>query len=457
MENKKYRILILALIGLFSSCSKDWLEKKPDISLVVPKSLGDLQALMDNTFQAFNFGGCVLGEVASDNYYVTPEVYQSMSLLERNAYAWSTEIYTSNYDVFEWQIGYTQIYYTNVVLETLKELNPQKDITLYNNVLGSALFYRSFAYYDMVQVYAKGYDEHTANTDLGLPIKVSSNINELSARSTIAETYKRIIEDTKQASQSLPLVQDYKTRPSKPAAFALLARTYLAMEQYQEAYLYADSCLQLYSKLLQFKDLDLNSSTPIPRFNDEILFASTMASLNTLFIGSSAKIDSGLYNSYEPRDLRKSVFFKIGISGLPELFGRYSADDYVLFNGLAVDEIYLIRAEAACRTGQYAKGMEDLNTLLKTRWDKGFIELTADNQEEALLKILAERRKELCFRGLRWSDLKRLNKDERFKKTLVRMVNGTEYTLPPNDNRYVYPIPPLETNLNPSIVQNPRN
>jgi hypothetical protein len=100
--------------------------------------------------------------------------------------------------------------------------------------------------------------------------------------------------------------------------------------------------------------------------------------------------------------------------------------------------------------------MNNLNALLVKRWKTGtFIPLTASNTDDALNKILLERRKELCFRGIRWSDLKRLNKDLKYSKTLVRVLNGQTYTLLPNDPKYVLPIPDNEIRVS-GIEQNLR-
>ncbi len=72
------------------------------------------------------------------------------------------------------------------------------------------------------------------------------------------------------------------------------------------------------------------------------------------------------------------------------------------------------------------------------------------------MKILEERRKELPFTGqLRWEDLRRLNKDQRFAKILVRTIAGNEYQLLPNSKRYVFPIPDIEIELS-GIPQNER-
>jgi len=70
--------------------------------------------------------------------------------------------------------------------------------------------------------------------------------------------------------------------------------------------------------------------------------------------------------------------------------------------------------------------------------------------------ILDEKRKELPFTGnSRWEELRRLNKEQAFAKTLTRFVNNQTYTLAPNDNRYVWPIPDQEIRLT-GMAQNPR-
>jgi hypothetical protein len=85
--------------------------------------------------------------------------------------------------------------------------------------------------------------------------------------------------------------------------------------------------------------------------------------------------------------------------------------------------------------------MNVLNDLLVKRFKNGtFVPLTALNAIEALDMILAERRKELPFRGLRWSDLRRLNKEGE-NITIRRMVNGIMYELPPKSKKYVFLLP----------------
>lgn len=127
-----------------------------------------------------------------------------------------------------------------------------------------------------------------------------------------------------------------------------------------------------------------------------------------------------------------------------------------MFSGLATDEMYLIRAESYARTGKVSEAISDLNILLQNRYKTGTFTpySTSLSEKQALDTILSERRKELPFRGLRWADIRRLNK-EGANITLTRRLNGQIHTLPPNDLRYVLPIPPDVLRLS-NIENNPR-
>jgi hypothetical protein len=71
-----------------------------------------------------------------------------------------------------------------------------------------------------------------------------------------------------------------------------------------------------------------------------------------------------------------------------------------------------------------------------------------------LEKILIERRKSLIWRSLRWTDLRRLNKEGK-NIELKRKLGDLEFTLAPNSPLYVLPIPDDEIALS-GITQNKR-
>ena len=107
------------------------------------------------------------------------------------------------------------------------------------------------------------------------------------------------------------------------------------------------------------------------------------------------------------------------------------------------------------RNGNVVNGLDDLNILLKNRFaSTSFVPLSITDSQIALDTILAERRKELIYRELRWMDVKRLNKEGR-NITLKKSVNGVGYTLPPNDLRFAVAIPE-DIIARSRMQQNPR-
>lgn len=345
--------------------------------------------------------------------------------------------------------------YANIVLDALGKITPNNNTQRsYDSIKGSALFYRSFAFYVMSQLFCKPYSASTASTDLGIPIRLSSDVNIPSVRSTVKETYDQILNDLQMAVGLLPQTPLYTTRPSSVAALALLSKVYLSMEDYQQAGHYADLTLQKKTTLLDFKS---NIITPTSTFrfpvfnigNPEIIFYASTASRGTLAPRAAGvgTTDANLYASYLNNDLRKTIFYQDYGGGRVKFQGTYTGID-LNFAGIATNEIYLIRAECYARAGNTTLAMADLNTLLKQRFTNPYTDLIATDADDALVKILQERRKELPYTGqLRWEDLRRLNKDPRFAKTLQRTYNGVTYSLPPNDNRYVFPIPDLEIQM----------
>lgn len=460
-----HRYILLFFIILIYSCKKDFLDAKPSSSLVTPSTLADYQALLENV-DVLNRATPGLLQMASDDYiFVSDAAWDETGLnAERNSYIWAKDLYQGQKDIKDWNVGYSSIFICNNVLEGLDKITVtainQKE---WNNIKGWALFMRAYALYDLVRSFSPTYDSQTASTDLGLPIRLKPEIDEIEPRSSVEQTYNQIFSDLARASNLLipDIAVNNKERPSKVAAMALYARIYLSMRKYDKAEQYADSTLILYHTLIDYNTVDVQEANPFSMNNTEVILNTTVIVnyYTTLSVGGyvdAVTIDPSLYDLYSDNDLRKSIYFTRNqqTHSLYVKFG-YAGPYIIPFTGLATDEIYLIKAECLARRNEINNSLDVINTLLKNRYKTGnFIPITATDATDALNEILLERRKELIWRSLRWSDLKRLNK-EGANITLTRMIKGVTYTLQPNDPKYVFPIPDDEIALS-HIEQNIR-
>lgn len=460
-------LCMLVLVG----CKKqdDFLDVKRNLSDVRPSTIKDFQAILDDaTFMNYQLPS--IGFAGSDNSYLSDA---NMGIFDPpfiGAYLWKRGNFyagTGTSQSADWDLCYSTIEHANIVLDGLGKLNADPAAqTQFNQVKGSALFFRSLICYCLAQIYCKPYDKSSSASDLGIVLRLTSDVNQKSTRGTVQETYDRIISDLKEAIPLLPLNPEFSTRPGQPAANALLAKVYLSMADYPNAALYSNNALSQFNTLLDYNTVTLmpggaNSFAPFPN-NPEVCFHAIASGEGSIFAFPGlyiVNVDTLLYNLYDSNDLRKSLYYTVKSSGNVYLTGGYGQDkdQSYAFSGIATNEMLLIRSESYARTGNIPDALADLNLLLSNRYKSGtFTPLTASDPDQLLDKILLERRKELPFTGqLRWEDLRRLNKDPQYAITLTRHNNGQTYTLPPNDPRYVLPIPDSEIQLS-GIQQNER-
>lgn len=441
---KLINYIIIAPV-LFISCT-EWLDIKADKKQVVPQSIDEIQALLDHSNRNNVNKVSPLLEVSSDNVFLIESQWNSKNRLEeRNGYIWAVDILEGAFDQY-WTNHYAQIYYANVVLEKAQKItidNVQDQIKL-NNIVGNALFLRSWAFYNLAQLYAKQYDPQTAATDKGIPLRLSSEIQQTVTRSTVLEVYNQIISDLLTSVELLPAIPVVQTRASKQSSYALLARVYLLMADYAEALKYANEALSISDILLDYTVIDDNLRYPFHLFNDEVIYHQTMP-LTTFYIS----ID--LLEMYEDTDHRKRLFFQQ--EGDYFTFKGSYSNSRAFFAGLATDEVYLIKAECLARLAKESEALVSLKYFLNHR----DLNYTDDlNESNVLDAVLEQRRLQLLFRGLRWQDIRRLNKDESRQVTLVKKVGDKTYALPPTSPRFVFAIPDDVINRHPTIGQNQR-
>ncbi|MCX2584336.1 RagB/SusD family nutrient uptake outer membrane protein [Pedobacter sp. MR22-3] len=432
----KYSVFLGMVILGFSSCEK-YLDAKPSASLAVPVTIADFQSMLDQ-YTTLNENDPCSGEISAGDTYLTDADFLNRAETEQRMYTWrNSNVYVPADN--EWAASYRQAYYANSVIEGMLKIEvSDRNRAQWNDVTGQAYFIRAKAHSQVLGLFALALGDNNGSTE-GIVLKLNTNFNEVSSRSNLIDSYMQVIADLKKAVLLLPVSSKHVVRPSRPAAFGLLARTYLFMRDYPNAYLYADSCLQLKNTLIDYNTLNPTATYPLAQFNGEVIHASKMRILAALN-NTRAKIVSELYNSFEENDLRKTIFFRNNNNGTFAFKGSYDGSA-APFSGIATDEVVLIRSESQCRMGQVGASMADLNALLKKRYKTGtFSEYVNVSQAGLLRTILNERKKELLLRGLRWMDIKRQN-IEGAGISLLRSINGSIYSLPANSKRFAMPIP----------------
>ncbi len=452
MNRQSLLIRLLFCAVTFCAC-ESFLSEKPSSSLAIPNSVGDLQAIID--YQArMNAYYPPSGDIASDYFYLLDAYWQSRPEYARDTYTWQPDVEIEQ----DWATSYERIFHANVVLDGIDnaELGGLTEADR-QHVKGSALFFRGWTFLQLAQLFVPPYEASKKDSPYGLPLKLTPDINDKTQRATVDDTYRQIESDLRSAVRLLPDRTPVATRPSKAAAYAALARMYLVTQDYPKALENADSCLFFQSELLDFNALDEQAPNPFGELNKEVIFHASLLANSGALVPSSVRIDSTLYRQYVDDDMRKRLLFSIRADSSVQFRGIYLNSSSGVFSGLAVDELYLTKAECLVRTGDIEKGMGILDELLRTRWEPGkYKPLQWSTPDEALAVVLEERRKELVFRGgIRWMDLRRLNQDGRFAITLTRIVNNEIYQLEPNDSRYTYLIPSIVVSQS-GVIQNPR-
>ncbi|MDD4639647.1 MAG: RagB/SusD family nutrient uptake outer membrane protein, partial [Bacteroidales bacterium] len=142
----------------------------------------------------------------------------------------------------------------------------------------------------------------------------------------------------------------------------------------------------------------------------------------------------------------------------------YSYPGYIRFlkynlpSGPTVAEMYLIMAECHARLNQLPEAQTAVNTLRAKRINNtapaNVINLTFSSKQDAITKILQERRRELAF-VQRWNDVRRLNNNDDpnddvvmtrsfygYSSSAILNNEGLKtYTLPKDSRRFAVPIP----------------
>ncbi len=499
MIAKKF-IYLIFLIVLISGCddlsylptdqlSEEKVYSSPE--LIENVSVGNYSYLKSNTYNSTRHD-CL--EYGSDDGLVARTT--SNHLLYQYNYE---HIVNSNHSRIFWTNTYHTLYSINIVIDAISDDANPTDLQM----KGENLFLRALLHFDLVRIFSRPYSHDNPATNLGVVIMNALDIGEEPARSTVKETYDFIVSDLLKAAE-LMTIDKGNIYASRVAAWALLARIYLYMEQNEKAIEYADKVISSgRHALLETDDLS-NYPYYVPENNSETIFAiKVLASENQgrSAIGNFHHGDVGwgqIFASKPFRDLismypederinfidpdwvldengeripdpTEDIFPGDTIGYLMtkrQGKSKYWTRKQTYEQGMAMlhspvivrlAEMYLIKAEAFAKTNKPEQAIDMVNLIRERAGLSGDALYTTSDlkwHQTVLDVVLEERRLELCFEGHRSEDVFR-NKRDLDRSHIVPESWSGDPLIPWTSHKIVNLIPQSEITLNPNLIQNP--
>ena len=455
-------ILAICVVVMLTGCN-DYLDIKPK-GEKIPTTVSDYETLLNyesvqkvsDTYPAYLTDDVFLPDVAEGT--ATPGL-NSVDQSIRNLYLFKKEVFGDAQDDGFWFASYNRIYYYNTVIDNIMNADGS-DEQQKLSIRAEALISRALEYLYLVNGYAKYYDVRTAESDPGVPLILDEDISKKNlVRASVKDVYAQIQSDLQTALPNLPMqAKGNAFRASKAAGYGVLAKMYLYMGNYAEALKAANEVLEINNSLLDLKKyavVKAQSSigrTNVPQDIDNpeniyIKFAPYVYGLSSKVFGSDE-----LISLFSEDDMRLQVYFTKNFRNIPT--DKYVWAPYLRAN-LAVSspEIYLIAAECEAREGSIERAIALINKLRDNRI-KNNTDIVATDRNDALQKVLEERRRELAMSGMvRYIDLKRLNQESQFAKTVTHVTGEGTFSLEPNSPLYVLPIPAKVMRFNKNSMQ----
>lgn len=382
----------------------------------------------------------------------------------------------SNDDAATWDELYAHINVVNTILDEIRDLphESDRDRADWLRVQGEAHFLRAQFYFTLVNLYGAPYTPATASTSLGVPIKLIPGIEFEFTRATIAEVYTQINADLALAedflTQSPQNVDHMLHRASLEAVELLWSRVLLYQQDWAGAAEKAGRVLETENFYLAPLSSLSATSTFLTEENPEVIFSQGSNNLAPTAVFTARNGDycvtRELYDLYDEGDARRDCFFGIydETSGIANdsvyLHRKYErANDLRAhisdYGMMRLSEAYLNRAEALALLALQGGDNTEPNALLTQLRSQRIAAYQPENYSgtELVQQIRDERRRELCFEGHRWFDLRRYAVCDvcPYRRTIVHSFGvcgdyvGIMYRrtllLPAGDLNYTFAIP----------------
>jgi hypothetical protein len=474
---KKYYILLLAALMIFSSCEKI-LEKEPTDKLSIEDLFKDV--LGAKTALAGAYSTLLEEYHYQRNLMVYPEILAGNIKFSKNTNLRLEDVYevaldAQNSSMNDTYIGlYTELNNVNNVLKYTPSASGSSAEKA--KIIAEAKCIRALLHFDLVRIFARPFNFTADGSHLGVALILQPQLfsDPAPKRATVAETYAAIVRDLTDAIAAFDgnnvgvLANGYRQNYfTQASAKALLAKVYLYQNKWDEAYALADEIIKSNQYTL------LSNANYVASWTGRVPSSESIFELpiETGFSGNSLgsyydSANSGNYRMYAATndllglytttDVRNTsnLFTRVTISGTDYLYTKkYAAGSLnaTPVKVLRLSELYLIRAEAAVEktTPDFAVANADLN-LIRKRADASASTLNITVKNDMIDAILLERRKELAFEGNLLFDLLRKKKDI-VRTDVTAVIKNLLYM----DNRVIMPLPATTVDANTNMKQNP--
>ena len=469
----KKLILILCCMGLlFTSCA-DFLNKSPYVNISAEGAVTDASTtnysllgiynLMQNEY-SYGRAAIVLPDAATSNIILSA----SNSNRYINVAQWTTSISSGEHRDLWYRI-YQFINAANRIIAKVDDINatePQKQ-----QFKAEALTIRALGHFLLVSIFSQAYPG--GQNSLGVPYMEISHTFEKPARDDVQTVYTKIIADLTEAINLFNTAGNPSGnapyRADLWSAKAILGKVYMHQLDYVKAKPVLRDIIDNsgYSILANDKFADAWGKRYDDAAKTEFMLAiannpsdyGATTSLGYIYIQGGygdLRASQEIFDLYATSDIRKSAYFKDGtgtavgsifVNKYPSRENSTGLSDNPI---MRLSDVYLLYAEACAYTGDEAIAITHLDMIIQRA------DLTAATSTESGTalqdKIFLERRKELAFEGQYLFDLKRYHMAI---KSGYRADGQLFTTIPYPSNMRAFPIPDVEMDANPNMVQNP--
>lgn len=477
------KIFSLAIIAsiFFTSCNS-FLDVKPK-GFTIPEFIADYEQLLNSTallrtspaFPDYLADNIQSGDLV-DSYDRTS--FESKSTAKKRLYTFEHgAIFEDGQTDPYWESAYDHIFTYNVIINNVQAAKDGKELEK-KRIWAEAKIGRAYEYLTLVNIYAAHYNAKTAETDLGVPLVLSEDINQPYERVSVAKIYELVKADLDDALPYLATNSNNKFQALRTVGLAFLSRMSLYQGDYAAALVNAKEALKLNDYLEDYSlyttktkttwgrvhlKTDVDAPFPEPRYNNEVVWGrlgtSSDGTVNADVYASKELIDTYKRDlAVDAKDLRFELFYlkdSASFGGTIDRFpGRVLYGPWIEFNaGFSTPELYLIAAEVEARIGSPDEALRLVNKLRDMRIENN-VHITGLTKAETLQLVLDERRREIPFlSSTRLIDLKRLRASGDLIKDIVHTVEDKEYRMSSGDLRMILPVPPKVLDINPGIPQ----